>query len=25
VLPRGIAGAIEERWAKIMPRLTEKR
>jgi hypothetical protein len=24
-LPRGIAGAIEDRWLKIMPRVTEKR
>jgi hypothetical protein len=24
-LPRGIAGAIEDRWLKIMPRPIEKR
>jgi hypothetical protein len=24
-LPRGIAGAIEDRWAKIMPRIPERR
>jgi len=25
VLPRGIAGVIEDRWARIVPRVTEKR